>query len=442
MLSTSAAHAPLTSLRLRDLAPSATLLVNERVNQLWAEGKKVYHLGFGESRFPVHPKLEEALKANAHRKSYLSSLGLPELREKIAQFYQTHFGIHATPAQVVVGPGSKALIYALMLALDGELILPTPSWVSYQAQARLVGKPVNWLLSSPANRQVIDLEALEQVVEKIRWRGGTPGAILLNSPNNPSGQMLAPEAARQLADYCRSQGLTVISDEIYGLIAHEPTSHYSIAREYPEGTIVLGGLSKHLSLGGWRLGVAIAPDTPWGKQLVQTLRMLASELWSAATAPVQYAALVAYSEAPDLSAYISECTQIHGLRTHYLWQQLTEMGIDCPQPQGGFYLFPNFDRWREQLQEKGIQTSSALASYLLEEYQLATLPGSHFGTPPEELSLRLSSSYLDLETDEKASQLLDTYRTERGREPLKEESHPTMKEASAQFRQFLRSLDD
>ncbi|MCP4166642.1 MAG: aminotransferase class I/II-fold pyridoxal phosphate-dependent enzyme [Chloroflexi bacterium] len=201
-------------------------------------------------------------------------------------------------------------------------------------------------------------------------------------------------------------------------------------------------MSKHLSLGGWRLGVAILPATKPGAQVMRAVRTIASETWSATTSPVQYAAMLAYSGHPDIIQYIDECANIHGIRTQYLWRGLTNIGIRCPQADGAFYLFPDFDRWREPLSALGIHTSAQLAVHLLETYQLATLPGSVFGSPPSQLSLRLSSSYLDMETNEQAEAVLTAYRSQIEPEQLMCEHHPNMNKALSRFQLFVENLSE
>jgi len=201
-------------------------------------------------------------------------------------------------------------------------------------------------------------------------------------------------------------------------------------------------LSKYLSLGGWRLGVAVFPPSPAGAELMRAVRTIASEMWSATTGPVQYAAIVAYGGDPDVTAYIEECTHLHAIRTQYLWRHLVDMGVNCPQPDGAFYLFPNFDRWREPLAARGVHTSRDLAMYLLDEFHLATLPGTAFGAPPQDLSLRLSSSYLDMETSEQADALLAAYRADPDPEALMAEHHPNTNEAIRRFRRFVEGLEE
>ena len=286
------------------------------------------------------------------------------------------------------------------------------------------------------------MAALQETIERSRHAWGSPDILLINSPNNPTGRMFDIHFLEELAQFSRQEGLVVISDEIYGLVTHGQKRHRSISRFYPEGSVALGGLSKHLSLGGWRLGVAILPPNRAGEQLMRALRTIASETWSATTAPVQFAALVAYGEDPDVMSYIKECAHLHAIRTQYFWRKLTEMGVRCPQPEGGFYLFPDFLRWREPLARLGIKTSSDLAVYLLDKYRLATLPGSVFGAPAEDLSLRLSTSYLDMETPERAQAILNAYREGHDPETLMEVYHPNTQIALARFRRFLQDLED
>ncbi len=426
---------------LRGLRVSATLSLNERVREMWDEGRDVYQLGFGESRFPVHPKVAKALQANVHRRSYLPALGIRELRETIAQFYQRKFEMAVSPDQVVIGPGSKSLLYALLLALGEEVILPQPSWVSYAPQAHLLGKPVLWVPTRPEQNYNLEVDTLRQKMEEDKEEWGNPELLIFNSPHNPTGTMLPPNRVQALADFAHEEQLMVLSDEIYALISHGRVPHVSVARYYPEGTVVLGGLSKHLSLGGWRFGLAILPAGRTGEALRRALQSIAGSIWSCVTAPVQYAALVAYGNDPDVDEFVNLCTRMHGIRTHYLYEKLVEAGIPCVEPSGAFYVFPNFNRWQELLAVRGVRTSDDLAMYLLENYELATLPATAFGSPPEELSLRLSSSYLDAGTDEKATQLVETFREDPDPERFLDNHHPRLREAASRFAEFLADLE-
>ncbi len=418
------------------LSPSPTLFVNERVRQMWAEGHTVYHLGFGESRFPVHPKIVRALVEHASRQSYLPSAGLPELRQAVAGFHSRRLGRDVKAEQVIVAPGSKALLFAFQMAVAGATVLPTPSWVSYEPQSRLFSRPVLRLPASPEDGHRIHPERLRRL---LHHSPHSQHLLILNSPSNPTGQMLAPALLEEIADICRRENVLVLSDEIYGLTAFGQ-EHVSISHFYPEGTVVVGGKSKHLSLGGWRLGIAIVPPGESGQRLLQAAAKIGSELWSTASAPIQYAAVTAYADDAELAAYIKKCTALHAARTRFLWRGLCELDVPCAEPMGGFYLFPNFDHWKEQLSARGVHTSVDLARFLLDEFQVATLPGSDFGAPASELSLRLSTSYVDLETDEKAATIIELSDSGISEEALLRDHHPGMNEALARISSFLSSL--
>ena len=418
------------------LAPSPTLLINERVRRMWANGDTVYHLGFGESRFPAHPKIVQALVKHASRQGYLPSAGIPELRQAVASFHSRQLNREIGPEQVIVAPGSKSLLFAFQMALAGATVLHTPSWVSYEPQSRLFNRPVLRLPASPEEAHQLHPARLHRL---LRHSPYDQHLLILNSPSNPTGQMLEPPLLEEIAGICRQEQVLVLSDEIYGLTAFG-REHVSISTFYPEGTVVLGGMSKHLSLGGWRLGTAIVPPGDSGQQLLLAVAKVGSELWSTASAPIQYAAVTAYSDDTELAAYVEKCTALHAARTRYLWRGLSNLDIPCAEPMGGFYLFPNFDHWRQPLASLGVQTSVDLARYLLEEWQIATLPGSDFGTPPRELSLRLSTSYVDLETDEKAAQLNERANAGASAAELLRDHHPGMNEVLARLNKLLSSL--
>lgn len=420
-----------------DLTPSPTLYINERVATLWQAGETVYHLGFGESRFPVHPRMQQALAENAHRNSYLPGKGLPELRRAASLYYANQLGGDWGEEETLVAPGSKAILFGLMMALDGDLILPTPSWVSYAPQATMVGKEVLRIPADPTTFHRIEADALEETLAR---SSAEQHVLVLNSPNNPSSQIYSEAELERLTTLCRENNIWILSDELYALIVYSDSNRRSISRLCPERTIVLGGLSKHLSLGGWRLGIGLFPAHEGGRKLLAAVNKIGSEIWSCAPAPVQYAALTAFSADVEIEDYIGECARLHEMRTRYLWEQLEEMDIPCAQPEGGFYLFPNFDHHQEALAAINIHTSEDLALYLLETLKIATLPGTAFGTPPGELSLRLSASFIDLEEKEKAERLLQLSRQGIDPATMMGNEHPNMNEALRRMRGFLDSL--
>jgi aspartate aminotransferase len=420
------------------LVPSSTLFINEAVNQLWQQGEQAFHMGFGESRFDVHPRLQSALIDSANKKSYLPARGLPQLIDSVASYYSSKLNTPFSPSQVIVGPGSKSLIYGLQMVLNADLFLPTPSWVSYAPQAQLLGNKVSYIPSSVDDNYQLDIDALDVLVKN----SDNPCKLLIiNSPNNPTGEVMSDDFLRALADYCRANDIWVLSDEIYFQVCHGEVEHVSIAKYYPEGTFVFGGLSKHLSIGGWRVGVALFPDTELGKQLLQKMVVFASETWSGVSAPIQYAAIAAYQEHDDVEQYVADCRAIHGIRTAFIRAQLIKLGVRCTSAQGGFYIAANFDSFRQGLSKLGIETAAELASHLLAEYQIATLPGSDFGIPTHTHTLRLSTSYLDMETEFDSQRIYDLYNGGLGSKTLMTiDSHPATHGALAAFAQFIKKI--
>src|SRR5579875_450767 len=387
----------------QELETSATLAMNEAVAKRRAAGLQTIHLGFGEASFPLHPILRKELARAAAHTSYAPVLGLPALREAIADYLQRTRGIAGSAAQVAVAPGSKPLLYALLQILEGDVLLPVPSWVSYGPQARLAGRRVIGVETDPSDYHRITPAILEEALAGARQQGANPRLLLVKTPSNPTGSMFDAADVEAIAYWARAEGITLSSDEIYAELAHGWREHISPARFYPEGCIVTGGLSKAFSAGGWRLGYALLPATLEGSALMSALRALASEIWSSASTPVQEAACAAFRTNAELEIYVQRSARIHGYIASWLYETCVSLGIPCPRPAGAFYLYPDFAPWRSALNERGVTTSDELAQYLLAEWGIATLPATAFGEQPEALRLRLATSML-YETEGKPSE--------------------------------------
>lgn len=378
---------------LHGLKFSPTLLINEEVAALRARGETVYHMGFGESPFPVHDRIREAISGAAWRNQYLPAAGLAELRARARAHILRKHGIASDDFEAMIGPGSKELIFDVQLAVDGDLLFPAPSWVSYVPQTLITRDEVVRIPLGPANGYRLDGPTLEAAIVESRRAGRNPTKLILNYPNNPTGMTYDERQLEEIATVCRRQAVLVISDEIYAQVAHG-RPHVSIARYYPEGTVVTTGLSKHLSLGGFRLGVALVPRHL--DHLFQVLRSIASETFSSVSTPVQYSVLAAFSNDPEIEAYIAECTAVHAIVTRYVWRTLRDLGVDYGEPEGGFYLYPDFERYRSALAERyRVAGSEELAALLLTRYHVATLPGTAFGDYEHALRLRLSTVDFD-----------------------------------------------
>ncbi len=373
-------------------SPSPTLEINEAIAARRAAGHDVLHLGFGEATLPLHPKLREALAQAATQTGYAPVQGIPALRAAIADYLGRERGLTYDAEQIIVGPGSKPLLYALLQILDGDVLIPRPSWVSYAPHARLAGRQVIGVETDERDHHTLTPQALAAAFTRAQHNGANPRVLVVNTPSNPTGGMFSREDAEALADWAKHKGVTIVSDEIYAELAHGWRPHVSPAMFYPEGTIVTGGLSKGFAAGGWRLGYAALPRRESGKQLMAALRALASEVWSAASAPIQEAAVIAYTPDDDLRAYLRRSARLYGYVTNRLHAALERAGLRCARPAGAFYLYPDFTPLRAALVDQGVMTSVDLARRLLDRYDIATLPGVAFGERPETLRLRLATS--------------------------------------------------
>lgn len=377
------------NLNVRGLAQSATLLINERSMQLEAEGRHIYRLGLGQSPFPVPQPVVDALKNNAHQKSYLPVKGLPELREAVADYHHRAQGIECSAEDVMIGPGSKELMFLLQLIYYGDLVIPTPSWVSYAPQAHIIGRHVRWLPTRPVDNWHLTSEELQKLCEQ---DPGRPRIVILNYPANPTGRTYSVEELKTLAEVAREHEVILLSDEIYGELHYEG-QHVSIAKFYPEGTIISSGLSKWCGAGGWRLGTFIFPSNL--RKLLNALSVVASETYTSTSAPIQYAAVRAFQGGIFIERYLWNARRVLKTLGNYLAALLKNMDLQVPDPQGAFYLFPDFKKYRKKLTQKKIKSSRELCESLLMEAGVAILPGEVFGRPPEELTARLS--YVDFD---------------------------------------------
>lgn len=372
------------NLNVRGLPVSATLGINELSNQLLQEGRQIFKFGLGQSPFPVPLPVVEALQANAHQKDYLPVRGLPQLQQAVAEYYQRTQHLHIRPENVLVGPGSKELMFILQLAYYGDLVIPTPSWVSYAPQAHILGHHVHWLRTSGKNRWLLTPEELEKLCRQDPTK---PYIVILNYPNNPTGCSYTDEELQALAEVARKYRIVLLSDEIYGELNFAGT-HTSIARYYPEGTIISSGLSKWCGAGGWRLGTFAFPENlDW---LLEAMAVVASETFTATSAPIQYAAVRAFRGGTRIEEYLEQSRRVLRTLSAHICSRLQACGADLAPPQGAFYLFPDFSPLKEKLHGRGIRTSAEMCEKLLAETGVAILPGSAFGRPEEELTARLA----------------------------------------------------
>jgi aspartate aminotransferase len=363
---------------VKNLKPSSTLLINETSRKLEEQGKKIYKFGFGQSPFKVPEDVVRELINNAHQNKYLPMQGLSELRNAVAKYTSKKKNYDYKSENVIIGPGSKELMFLLHVIFEGEIILPAPSWVSYAPQAILGRNKVQILQTKRENNWFPTASEIEEIVLKDKNKNYL---LFLNSPNNPSGQIC--ENLEEIASIAEKYNLIILSDEIYSELSFMD-NYKSISNFCPEKTIISTGLSKWCGAGGWRLGYFLVPDSL--TEIKNMINVLASETFSAVSAPIQYAAIKAYEQ--DHSNYINKSKNILGAIGNYVYENLRSNKVLINRPQGGFYLMPEF-------LNKKFNSSSEMCDSILNDTGVALLPGSDFGFEQTKMLARLSFTDFD-----------------------------------------------
>jgi len=360
------------------LKPSATLAINEESERLKKSGKKIYKFGFGQSPFPVPDSVVSALKNNATKHTYLSIQGLEELRLAIANYLNKNNNNNFNKEDILIGPGTKELMFLTQIAFQGEILLPAPSWVSYSPQALIAKNKVHWIKTTSSSNWFPTAEQIEKKIKSIKNKNLL---LFINSPNNPSGTIC--KNLEEIAKVAKKNKLIVLSDEIYSELSFDGR-YTSISSFYPEGTIVSTGLSKWCGAGGWRLGFFAIPNQL--KDLKNGLKTMCSESFSSVSAPIQYAAIEAYRG--DHSDYLQAVKKILSFTGDYVYKNLKSNTINVAKCEGGFYLFPEFTNAK-------FSSSSIMCKDILNKTGVALLPGSDFGLDSSKMLARLSFTDFD-----------------------------------------------
>ncbi len=386
------------------VAHSATLQINEEMQARRARGEPVVHLGFGEAGLPVLPEVADVLRRASHLNAYAPVTGSAQARAAVAG-YLTRRGTVCEADQVLLAPGSKPLLFALMAALPGDVVLPTPSWVTYAAQAALTGKRVLPVPIPPQAGGVPDPERLEDALATGRQQGVRPGILVLTVPDNPTGTTADAQTLARVCALAHRQGLAVVSDEIYRDLAARPHAVPSPATLLDDRVVVTGGLSKNLALGGWRIGFARTPRTTWGADLRGRLVGVASEVWSCPATPMDAAAAFVFDEPGVVTARVAASRRLHLSVSRAVYDVFARAGARCRRPTAAFYLYPDLEPLREGFARHGAGTAAGAAAHLLHRYGIAVLPGAAFGDDPGALRFRVATSLLYGDGDQRLAAL-------------------------------------
>jgi aspartate aminotransferase len=387
------------SARIGAITESATLAVDAKARALKAAGRPVIGFGVGEPDFPTPDYIVEAAQracAVPRFQKYTPAPGLPELREAIAAKTERDSGYQVSPGQVVVTNGGKHAVYeafATLIDPGDEVLVPTPYWTTYPEAITLAGgRPVPVMTDERSGylTSVADLEAHRTDRTKV---------LLFVSPSNPTGAVYPPELVAEIGRWAAANGLWVITDEIYEHLVYGDARFSSIAVQAPEladRCVVLNGVAKTYAMTGWRVGWMIAPP-----DVAKAAGDLQSHLTSNVCNVAQAAALTAVSG--DLTA-VARMREAFDRRRLKMTGMLNEIpGVVCPLPEGAFYCYPSVKGvLGRELAGRRPASTTELADLLLDEVDVAVVPGEAFGTPGY---FRLSCALGDADLEEGVTRL-------------------------------------
>ena len=377
---------------IKNIRTSATLAINELSYKLQNEGKQIYKFGLGQSPFPVPEIIVKELIKNSHQKDYINVSGLEKLREVIAIYHTKKNRYNYNKENIIIGPGSKELIYQIQLVLDSNLILPSPSWVSYEPQAKILNKKIHWITCSYKNNWNLDPKDLMKKCEEIK---NEHKLLIINSPNNPTGN--THNNLKDLARVIKENNIIVISDEIYAELDFSG-QYNSLTHFCPENIIISSGLSKWCGAGGWRIGHIVFPKNL--NFIRDAVRKIASETYTSVSTPIQYAAIKAFTE--NHKKYINNSRKILKKISEHIYKELSSVGVICNKTQGGFYMICDFTEVVKKNNE--IIDGKSLTKKILKDIGFAMLPGSDFGLDDDRLLSRIA--FVDFNGD-KALKLIN-----------------------------------
>lgn len=365
------------SRRIRNMTPSATVELTAKVAELKRQGIDVIGFNLGEPDFDTPDYINEAAKQAIDEgfTKYTPVSGILELREAICKKLKEDNGLDYTPSQIIVSTGGKqALVNAVLTLCDhgDEVIVLTPCWVSYIEMVKLAESTPVLVPTDEANGFQLDIEKVKAAItDKTK-------AIILNTPNNPTGAVYSEQALRELADLAVKHDLFIIADEIYEELIYDGNRHVSVASlstGVKDRVILVNGFSKGYAMTGWRMGYAAGPE-----KVIKAMASLQGHMTTNANSITQKAAVAALSGSKDSIEFMR---RQFDERRKYLVNRLRNMeGITCAEAKGAFYLMPNVSKlFGKTYKGKVLRDSFDVADFLLEEAHIALVPGAAFEAP-------------------------------------------------------------
>jgi len=358
-----------------NINPSITLAITAKANELKSQGVDVVSFGAGEPDFNTPENIiQAAIKAMQNGKTkYTPAGGILELKQTICNKFKNDNDLEYKPSQITISTGAKQCLANIFMAIlnpEDEVLIPVPYWVSYPELVKLAdGVPV-FVETSKENNYKYTISDLEKATtDKTK-------AILINSPNNPTGTIYHEEELLEIANFAKEHNLLIISDEIYEKLIYDGERHISIAalnEDAYERTIVINGVSKTYSMTGWRLGYVAASE-----KITKLMTSIQSHMTSNANTIAQYAAIEALNgPIEDLNNMIKEFEN----RRNFMICKLEKLNeISIIKPSGAFYIMVNISAYlNTTFKEQTINNSVDFAKVLLEEEKVAVIPGAGFG---------------------------------------------------------------
>lgn len=365
------------SQRAQQVQPSPTLALSAKAREMNRQGLDVLTLTAGEPDFdtPEFAKASAIEAIHAGYTKYTATAGIPSLREAISEKFWRENRLRYSPDQILVSCGAKHSIFNALFALcdpGDEVIIPVPCWVSYPEQVRILGAVPVFLPTEESNDFLPDGEVLRTLI--------TPRtkAIILNSPNNPTGAVYPRQTLKEIASLALQHGFWMITDEIYEKLIYDGHTHEStgaLGKEVYDRTITVNGVSKSLAMTGWRIGYLGAPA-----EVVKVIGCLQDQMTSNPCSIAQYAALGGLQGSSD---WYETLRSTFDTRRQLMVEGLNRIpGVQCWLPRGAFYAFANVSGlYGRVFGEQEIRSGDDVAAYLLERARIAVVPGSGFYAP-------------------------------------------------------------
>jgi len=363
------------SSNVRKVKPSITLAISAKAKAMKAEGIDVVTLSTGEPDFdtPKHIRDAAVRAMDEGFTRYTPASGIRELKEAVCEKFERDNGLRYEPSQVIINCGAKHSVFLAVFVLTepgDEVLIPSPYWVSYPEMVRLAG-------GTPVIVECSEESGMKMTPDRLK-SALTPRTklLILNTPSNPTGVVYDGGELEELAEIIVESGIYVISDEVYEKLVYDDVRHVSIASFSGgifERTVTVNGVSKAYCMTGWRIGFTAGP-----KEIIEGMATVQSQETSNPSSISQRAALAALTGPHD---FLVPMLEEYDRRRRYVVDRLNDMeGVECVEPKGAFYVFPNVSGvYGRRSKGRTIDSSVALCEYMLEEQNIAMVPGAGFG---------------------------------------------------------------